>query len=697
MARELDCLLDPSCVAIVGASEDLGKFGGRALGNLIEGGYTGKIIPINRTRKTLRGLACYPAIGDVAEPIDVAVLTVPSSYVDGVVAECAAAGVKACIVVSSGFAEMGADGAARQDALAATARAAGMRMLGPNCLGLAVPRRALALSPTVVFTLGGDLSDGGIALVSQSGALMTQMYAVALDAGAGFSGCVSVGNQADLELTDFIEYFIDDPATRVIACYVEGLVAPGRFVAALARARAAGKPMLVTKVGRTEAGADVARSHTASIAGSFAAFEAVCRRHGATLFDQAEDMIRAADVLDRCGRAPGTRYAVISGSGGGAALATDNLAQTPFEAARLSDASLAALADAYAIPQRKLPLDLGAHLAGYGPDRSVQVAETVMGDPGVDCGVLVVTPQPFIGETVDAFVTAGRHNDKPILVIAQAGLVRAEMAAVVARHDYPVLPSLGAAIGCLATFAPAEDIGGETPDAIELPGEATASGRLTEMQAKALLDAAGVPTTNDVFAATSDDAVAAADRLGYPVVLKAVCPTLVHKSDVGGVRVGLADAAAVAAAWDAIAEGLARHGHDDFEGCVVAEMVTGIAELIVGARCDPDFGPMVVIGFGGTWVEIVEDVQVAMAPISAGQAETMMRRLKLWPLLDGVRGQPAADVAAAAEAASRVSHLAAALGRRLVELDVNPLIVGAAGEGAVAVDARATLQEESHG
>ena len=696
MARDLDCLLDPSCVAIVGASEDLGKFGGRALGNLIEGGYQGRIVPINRARETLRGLACFPAIGDVPGDVDVAVLAVPSTYVDGVVAECAAAGVKACIVVSSGFAELGADGAARQEALAATARAAGMLMLGPNCLGLAVPRRALALSPTVVFTLGGGLSDGGIALVSQSGALMTQMYAVALDCGAGFSGCVSVGNQADLELTDFIEHFIDDPATRVIACYVEGLITPGRFVAALARARAAGKPMLVTKVGRTEAGADVARSHTASIAGAFTAFEAVCRRYGATLFDQAEDMIRAADVLDRCGRAPGTRYAVISGSGGGAALATDNLAQTPYQAARLSDASLTALADAYAEPQRKLPLDLGAHLAGYGPERSLQVAETVMSDPGVDCGILVATPQPFIPETIDAFVTASRNNDKPMLVIAQAGLVRDEMAAVLARHDYPVLPSLGAAISCLAAFAPTEDGGDEAPDTIELPPNVAATGSLTELAAKSLLDAVGVPTTHDVMAANKDDAVAAADRLGYPVVMKAVSPTLVHKSDVGGVRVGLADAPAVATAWDDIAAGLARHGHDDFEGCIVAEMVTGVAELIVGARCDPTFGPMVVIGFGGTLVEIVEDVQIAMAPISARQAEAMMRRLKFWPLLDGARGRPAADVAAAAEAASRVSQLAAALGGRLIELDVNPLIVGAAGAGAVAVDARATLQEGSH-
>ena len=204
-------------------------------------------------------------------------------------------------------------------------------------------------------------------------------------------------------------------------------------------------------------------------------------------------------------------------------------------------------------------------------------------------------------------------------------------------------------------------------------------------------------TTNDAFAATKDDAVAAAGGLGYPVVLKAVCPSLVHKSDVGGVHVGLADAAAVAAAWHAIAERLAGHGYDDFEGCIVAEMVTGVAELIVGARCDADFGPMVVIGFGGTWVEVVEDVQVAMAPISAGQAEAMMRRLKLWPLLDGARSAPPADVAAAAEAASRVSRLAAALGERLVELDVNPLIVRAVGEGAVAVDACATLQEENHG
>jgi acetyl-CoA synthetase (ADP-forming) len=308
-----------------------------------------------------------------------------------------------------------------------------------------------------------------------------------------------------------------------------------------------------------------------------------------------------------------------------------------------------------------------------------------------------MTPQPFIGETVDAFVSAAKAAGKPLLVSAQAGMVRREMAPALARHDYPSLPNIDAAIRCLETFrslaAPVPDFVAVEP--MDVPDGLPASGPLGELGAKALLRAAGVATTSDAFAATKADAVSAAARLGYPVVLKAQSPTLVHKSDAGGVQVGLADGDAVGAAWDDIAASLARHGYHDMAGCVVAEMASGVAEMIVGARFDPAFGPLVIIGFGGVLVEIVEDIQVALAPISPAYALTMIKRLKLWPLLDGVRGRPAADVAAAAEAASRVSHLAAGLGERLAELDVNPLIVGAAGEGAVAVDGRATLNEGS--
>ena len=691
----LGYLLDPASVAVVGASEDLGKFGGRAFHNLIEGGYEGRIVPINRARDSLRGIEAFPTIAEVPGDIDVAVLAVPSQFVDGVVGECAAAGVKACILISSNFAEAGPEGLARQNALVETARAAGMRLLGPNCLGLAVPRRGLALSPTVVFTLGGGLTTGNIALVSQSGALMTQMYAAALDTGAGFSACVSVGNQADLELVDVFEHYIDDPESRVITCYIEGLKTPARFARALARAREAGKPVLISKAGRSASGARAVTSHTASIAGEFAAFQAAAAHYGAVLFDEAEDMIRAADVISRCAPARGTRYAVVSGSGGGAVLATDKLAATEFESALLTDESVALLADSYAEPHRRLPIDLGASQKGYGPDRSALAAGVVANDPNVDCIIMAMTPQPFIGETVEAFVSAAKAAGKPVLVSAQAGLVRGEMAPVLARHNYPSLPGIDAAIRCLRAFrglaAPVP--GAVAVEPVTIPDGLPAAGALSEIEAKALLRAAGVATTGDIFAGTRDDAIVAANRLGYPVVLKAQSPTLVHKSDAGGVKVGLADDNAVGAAWDAITASLARNGFDDMAGCVVAEMASGVAEMIVGARYDPTFGPLIVIGFGGVLVEVVEDVQVALAPISPDYALTMIKRLNLWPLLDGARGRPLADVAAVAAAASRVSHLAAGLGARLVELDVNPLIVGAAGDGAKAVDGRATFNQ----
>jgi acyl-CoA synthetase (NDP forming) len=692
MKVSLNSLLSPSSVAVIGATDNLSKFGGRAFLNLVNSGYRGRIIPVSRVRDTLCGIKCFPSIMDVGSEIDVAVLVVPAGAVNDIVQQSVDAGVKTAIIITSGFAEIGPEGKARQDQLVRIADTSGMRILGPNCLGLAVPGRSLVLSSSVVFTRESALRAGGIALISQSGALMTQMYAVGLDAGAGFSGCVSVGNQADLELSEFINYFVDDSDTKAIACYVEQLKSPSKFVEALAKGNASGKPILLTKAGRTTAGAAVAQSHTGSIVGQFSAFEATCRRYGAVLFDQAEDMIRAADVLDRCGRAPGTRYAVVSGSGGAAALAMDVLARSPFNAAQLTEESRERLRTYYAEPQRKLPLDIGANLGGFSPTNSLQAAETVLSDQNVDCAILLMTPQPVIKETADAFIATSRKMEKPTLIVASSKLVLDEVKSASVRHNYPALPDLRSAICSLSTFAPAQSVPG-SPEPLRLAEIAVpqVDGNLTEPEATKLLMAAGVTTARARFASNKEDAIRAAGEIGYPVVLKAVTRSLVRKSDVGGVRIGIVDAEGVGLAWDQISYSLAQHGFHDAEGCIVAEMVFGVVEMIVGAKYDKEFGPMIMIGIGGTLVELFEDIVIAPAPILAKEAEEMMRRLKFWPLLMGARGRPIADVAAVTHAAQQVSVLAVTLGDRLQSLDVNPLIVRPKGNGAIAVDARISL------
>ncbi|MGE0716488.1 MAG: acetate--CoA ligase family protein [Alphaproteobacteria bacterium] len=690
-------ILDPRSVAVFGASDNTDKFGGRIIYYLTRHGFPGRVLPINPNRATVRGLPAYPSIGAAPGPVDVAILAVPPKALLDAVAECAAAGVGACVIMTTGFAETGDEaGAERQRRLVEIARSSGMRIVGPNCMGLIAPRARMALTSSLVLEIDA-IRQGRVGLISQSGALMVSIFSRAHDAGIGFSACVSLGNQSDIEICDVFDWMIDDPGTDAICLYVEGLVDGPRFFRAAARARAAGKPVLLVKTGRTEEGVRAARSHTASLAGSYKVFEAACRAAGVLLTDDPDGMVRAADLIRRWPHPPGTGIGVLSPSGGGSGIGIDRVSEAGLRVARLNAETKGKLLELLLPPQADNPIDLGGRRSGDSVGVAGACAATMAADPDVGLMFIVLTTVPFYEATTKALAEAALASGKPLVLSVTPGTAADGPRRVLREIGCPYFDTIDdglRALGLLTQRHAALHVPVAEPRPAALPpaGPPPAAGRLTEPEAKALAARYGVTVTREWLATSADAAVAAAEAIGYPVVLKGVARALVHKSDKGVVRLGLADAAAVRAAWDDVAA-ILRTDPDAgaFEGCLVQEMARGEAEMIVGIRRDPQFGPVVVAGMGGVLVEVAGDIEVAPAPLSRAEATAMLRRLRFWPVLEGVRGRPALDTDALADAMVALSWLAVDLGNRLVDLEMNPVFVRAAGKGIVAVDARGEI------
>ena len=701
---DLDRLLHPRSVAVFGASDSRDKFGGRIMHFLVRHGFAGEIYPINPRRSEVLGRSAFPSIAEAPAPPDVAILAVGADALVQSVSEAAVAGVGGCVIISTGFAEAGAEGSEKQAALVEIARRSGMRLVGPNCMGLIVPHHHLALCSSVVLDTD-TLRDGPIGLVSQSGALMVSIFDRAATDGIGFRHCVSLGNQVDLETCDFVEYLVEDAGTEAICVYVEGLMDGERFRRGARAARLAGKPLLVVKTGRTEAGVASARSHTASLAGSFEVFETVCREEGAVIAHDPDDMVRAAHFLVRHPRPRRGGVGILSGSGGAAGIAADRVSELGLRLADFSPATRAKLDEHLFPPQAANPVDLGGRRVPEGGDISSDVTRILLEDPDVAYGLVILTSMPSFAARTKTIGVAAQAADKPVMItltpgaaadaprqalrdIGQVYFDRVEDAlrvlALVAEHDQR------RAAPASAPARPAD-----LPDPRALDG--LPEGALADSEVKRLLGAYGGAVAREAYAPTPEAAVVAAARVGFPVVLKAVSRDIVHKSDVGAVRTGLGSAEALTVAAREMAEALARSAPAArLEGFIVQETVSGLAEVIVGARRDPQFGPVVMVGLGGIAVEILKDVALASTPVSAERARAMLDSLVAAPLFTGARGRPPLDVDAVVEAVVRVSWLAADLGARLVDLEVNPLIVARAGAGAVAVDGRGSLAKETH-
>ena len=701
IVQTLRRVIHPQAVAVIGASADTAKFGGRVMHFLVKHGYGGRIVPVNPTAKPIRGLTTYASVSDAPGPIDVALLAAPAQHLPAALDECGRAGVACSVILTADFAEVGEAGKAREDALVATARRHGMRLIGPNCLGFVNPHAKLALTSSMALAVE-PLPRGSIGLVTQSGSMMASMLSRAADYGAGFSACVTVGNQADLELCDFLEYFIEDEATHAICLYVEGLKDGGRFMALADHCRTAGKPLLALKAGGSAAGASIARSHTASLAGSHDVWRAVCEAHGVIMMDDPESMIDCAHFLGRFGGAGVPGVAALSPSGGTIAVTADRVAAAGLELATVSPSTREALAEIVP-PSRPLnPLDVGGLSREAGVTGAITAYEAFAHDPAVGAVLVVVATTPQLEDKVQRWGKAAITAGKPTAILLTPGSLVDGARAKLRELDCPYTDRMDDALRVLRAAVDFGRIRAGTTASAAVPADFVRAieahyahlprGRLTEAEAKSLLRAAGIGGTDPVVVLTRAAAVEAAERIGYPIVMKGVCREVTHKSDAGLVRLALADAAAVCSAWDEIHANLDKHlAGARLEGCIVERFIDAGVELIVGAKYDAQFGPVVLIGAGGVLVEIMKDTALAPAPVTAAQARELVANLRVSPLLHGARGRPHCDVDALVEAIVRVSWLAAALGSRLTELDVNPLLVQT--QGAIALDARATLRE----
>lgn len=694
---DLRRLLEPRSIAVIGASRDPVKISGRVLAYLGQHGFPGEIYPVNPGHDRVQGRPAYRRVADLPGPVDLAIVVLPAPAVAGAVRECVAASVPFVAVFSSGYAETGPAGAARQRVLAEAAR--GTRLLGPNCLGLVnLPARVAATFTSALDQ--GPLRPGPIAFVSQSGAFGSMIFGAGQRERLGFAYLVNTGNELDLEVAEVIDAVLDDPRVRAVIGYLEGLRDGPALVSAAQRALALGKPLVLVKVGRTGAGARAAASHTAALAGEDAVFDGVFRQYGIHRAGSMEELLDLARVFATGARTAGNRVTIVTISGGAGVLMADHCEQwglaVPQWRGRWRE-RMAELIPEYGSAGN--PVDVTATLISR-PEMLAGVLRLAAEHPETDVlAVALGNTEQVEQPLVDALVAA--RGSKPVVVawVGTSGrpLARLTEAGVAAYPDPSrAIRAVAALVAQSAreradrpAAAPAPPLGPQ-PGPLVVPHRRDPDGRLDEYDSKRLLAAYGVPVVDEQPVADAAEAVAAADRIGYPVALKLLAPRLVHKTERGGVALDLASPVAVQAAADrllALADGLPA------PALLVQRMVPGRLELIVGARRDPVFGPVVLVGFGGVLAELLGDVAVARAPLTAAEAGALLDRLRGRSLLAGVRGSPPRDVAAVAAVVAAVSRLAADR-PELLELDVNPLLVGHPGQGAVAVDAYARLAAE---
>ncbi|OZM83575.1 CoA-binding protein [Pseudonocardia sp. MH-G8] len=684
-------MLRPRGVALVGVSGRPGNPMGRPLRYLREHGFGGGIYPVNPGYDELEGLPCYASLAELPGPVDLVLALVPAAAAAGTVREAGAVGAAGVVVFASGFAETGAAGARLQAELAAAGEEAGVRVLGPNCQGLLHTPTGLVAT----FTAAADRqlrAAGGVAYVGQSGAVGGSILDLSAEMGLGLTAWASTGNQADLDLVEVASALLDEPDVRVLLLYVESVGDGAAYLRLAARAREAGKHLVVLRSGRSGAGRRAAVSHTGSMLGDDTAFVLASARHGVVLVDDVDELLAVAATLSSMPRPEGRRVAVVTTSGGAGSLAADRCSDAGLELPELCTTTqdrLRPLIPAFGALAN--PVDVTAQLFTRGADAFGDVCRIVADDPGVDAVAVVLTM--VVGQAgaalAEDLVGTSARLAKPLMVAWLAGQDQtAQGRAVFRAAGIPVFSSVGGLARAAGLVAPPR---APAVPAVALPRPtAPAPDRIRELldasDGPALLDAMGIARPASVVVRTRQEATDAVVGLGGPAAMKLQAAALAHKSEVGGVRLDV-DAARAARVFDDLVAAARAHHVEALDGVLVQAMVPAGAELVVAATGGRDgFPPLVTVGFGGITTELYADVATGLAPVSPEEAWAMLRRLRAWPLLGGFRGAPARDVRAAVDAVVRLGHAAVAAGPQLAEFEVNPLVVGLPGEGATAVD-----------
>lgn len=691
-------LLAPRSIALIGASQDPTRIGGRPLEYLKRHGYRGQVYPINPKYDEIDGWRCYSAVTEVGEPIDLAIVAVGRSMVLDVLNQCAEAGVRAAVVFTAGFAESGDDGKRLQVQFAELAERSGMRILGPNCQGLANLHTASMCTFSTAFA-ADRLRVGSSAIVSQSGAVAAMIYNIAKSLGKGAAYWVSTGNEADVTAPEVVGAVLDDEHVRVIQLYLED-IKDGRLLVDVAdKALARGKPILAVKSGRTEEGRRAASSHTGALAADDAVVDAVLRRHGVVRLEDVNELGLAAQLFE-LGKAPeGGRVAILTNSGGLGVMMVDRCKEVGLELANLSPqtrAQLDALLPEFA--SHSNPIDVTAQLLN-DPDLLYKALPILLDDTGVDI-VLLSLGTVGKGYDIPRLVSAAadaQRTGSGVVVVTWVGSAREAIPEFTA-HSVPVFEDPGLCAKAVARYvdyhrrrleAARPSKGGEHPAITrERRGHPQGSGVLSTYQAARLLGGHDLPMCRDGLAQSARQAGDIADSLGYPVAMKVSAATLPHKTEVGGVALDLANRKNVEAAYEQIMDRCNRTvSREEIEGVLVQEMVSGPGfEVSLGLKRTETFGPVLMVASGGIYVEVLRDFQLVVPPVTPEAATEAVLSLRMAPILSGVRGQPPLDIEALADTIVRFSALA--LGAEwIAEADLNPVIVLPRGEGVRIVDA----------
>jgi acetyl coenzyme A synthetase (ADP forming)-like protein len=696
--RSLDPLFRPRSVAVVGASRRRGTIAGEVFHNLVSHGFPGPVDPVNPAARAVQSVRACSSIDDVPGEIDLAVVVVPQPAVLDTVQACARRGVRGIVVITAGFAEVGPEGKQLQDELVRVVRSHGIRMVGPNCLGLLNTEPAVQLDATFAPTWPPA---GPIAIASQSGAVGLALLDYARDLGIGISQFISTGNKADVSGNDLLEYWEDDPSTRVILLYLESLGNPARFMQ-IARRVSRKKPIVVVKSGRTAAGARAASSHTGALAGMDVAVDALLGQAGVVRTDTMEELFDLTVLLANQPPPVGARVAILTNAGGPAIMASDACESRGLALPALDARSTEALrAFLPAAASAGNPVDMLASATADDYERALRI---LLADPSVDSVIVLFVP-PLVTEAAqvaDAIQRAIHGASKPVLacLIGTHGVPAALEALRRARVPAYAFPE-----GAVLALARAVRYGrwllraeGAIP---ELAGisrsrarrmiERAPAGWLPPDDVRELLAAYGLRVPRSEVAPSAAEATRAAEAIGYPVALKLVSRAIVHKTEVGGVHLDLSSADEVRGAFEAIRAGLAARGlADQMEGAVVQEMVTSGVEAYVGVTNAPGFGALVGFGTGGVNVELWRDVVFRVHPLTDVDAREMLEQIRGRPLLEGFRGAPPADQEALVQAILRVDRMVGD-NPEIEELDLNPLVALAPGHGVVAIDARVRI------
>ena len=697
MPHPLDSFFAPDSIALIGASRDLEKIPGRLLSMLRKNEFPGRLYPVNPNYGDIDGLKCYPSIAAIGQPIDLAIVIIPARAVLEALQQCAAAGVRNAVVISSGFAEEGGDSAAMQDAIAALAKATGMRISGPNAEGFysEVQRVAATFSPTVDVKPGEPrllATRRRIGIVAQSGGIGFAIYHRARALGVALSYVVSAGNESDLGAGEFLDYMVQDASTDVILLFIEGIRDVEKFLAAARRAAETGKPVIVTKVGRSGAGERAAASHTASMAGWSAAYDAVFAKYGFIISNDLDEAVTIAALLASNPMPRGDRVAVLTVSGGAGIWGADTVALQGLQVPELSapiQAEIRTLLPSYGAAGN--PIDVtaqGVHSGGL--QRSIDLLDV---SDEVDAILVVLslssdTRMPFKLAELKPVIDA---QNKPIVfysytlpslfarqqlaasgVVVLSGLthVGVAMRQMVQRAKFRLPPPVEAA-------APPRDLSAHLKSAT-----------LSEFDGKSLLRDAGMALPDEVLVSEKGALDAAIARVGLPLVMKIQSRDIPHKSEIGGVRVNLATKGEAFAAYQMLLDNARRHRPDAaIQGVLVSPMAKKGVEIIIGTLCDATFGPMIMVGLGGITTELFRDVIYRPAPLGAAEASAMLDELRAAALLRGFRGAPVADIAALSQLIAQLSMVAAQYREQISEIEINPVLVHPAGHGVTIVDA----------